>query len=169
MSEAITAFDPERLEEIIAERGQENERRGEELVPLGRHPRPQNVPGLLPVVDGTLLSALPTMTEASLRLGKTGSSGMCWAGERKGAARPECETSATASGLATSRPASLSSRGGRRQADANANDRLKPVLLQTEDVAHGIQPDRLADQKGRRRERARGVAVTARRPHVHRK
>jgi hypothetical protein len=47
LSEAVTVFDPERLKEIIAELGTE-------LVPLGRDPRLQDVPGLLTVVDGTL-------------------------------------------------------------------------------------------------------------------
>jgi hypothetical protein len=66
LSEAVTVFDPERLEAIIAEpgeeserRGKESERRGKELIPLGRDPKLQDLPGLLTVVDGTLLSALP--------------------------------------------------------------------------------------------------------------
>jgi hypothetical protein len=97
-----------------------------------RDPSLQDVPGLLTVVDGTFLSALPTMMEASLRKGKTGSAsmrwaGLGWAGERREAAGPECETSATTSGLVTSRRASQASCGSRRQAEANANDRLKPV------------------------------------------
>ena len=92
-----------------------------------RDPSLQDVPGLLTVVDGTFLSALPTMMEASLRKGKTGSASMRWAGERREAAGPECETSATTSGLVTSRRASQASCGSRRQAEANANDRLKPV------------------------------------------
>jgi len=71
LSEAVTVFDPERLKEIIAELGQE-------LVPLGRDPRLQDVPGLLTVVDGTLLSALPKMMEASLRKGKTGTGMVKW-------------------------------------------------------------------------------------------
>ncbi len=71
LSEAVTVFDPERLKEIIAELGTE-------LVPLGRDPRLQDVPGLLTVVDGTLLSALPKMMEASLRKGKTGTGMVKW-------------------------------------------------------------------------------------------
>ena len=71
LSEAVTVFDPDRLKEIIAELGQE-------LVPLGRDPRLQDVPGLLTVVDGTLLSALPKMMEASLRKGKTGTGMVKW-------------------------------------------------------------------------------------------
>ena len=59
LSEAVTVFDPERLEAIIAEPGEESERRGKELIPLGRDPKLQDLPGLLTVVDGTLLSALP--------------------------------------------------------------------------------------------------------------
>ena len=71
LSEAVTVFDPDRLKEIIAELGQE-------LVPLGRDPRLQDVPGLLTVVDGTLLAALPKMMEASLRKGKTGTGMVKW-------------------------------------------------------------------------------------------
>jgi hypothetical protein len=71
LSEAVSVFDPERLEEIIVELGTE-------LVPLGRDPRLRDVPGLLTVVDGTLLSALPMMMEASLRIGKTGTGMVKW-------------------------------------------------------------------------------------------
>lgn len=71
LSEAATVFDPDRLKEIITELGQE-------LVPLGRDPRLRDVPGLLTVVDGTLLSALPRMMEASLRKGKTGTGMVKW-------------------------------------------------------------------------------------------
>ena len=39
LSEAVTVFDPERLKGIIAELGTE-------LVPLGRDPRLQDVPGV---------------------------------------------------------------------------------------------------------------------------
>jgi hypothetical protein len=52
LSEAATVFDPERLKEIISELG-------EEIEPLGRDPRLQDVQGLLTIVDGTLLAALP--------------------------------------------------------------------------------------------------------------
>ena len=47
-------------------------------MPPGRDPRLQDVPGLLTVVDGTLLSALPKMMEASLRKGKTGTGMVKW-------------------------------------------------------------------------------------------
>ena len=70
-SEAATVFDPERLKEIITELG-------EELTPLGRDPRLQDVQGLLTIVDGTLLSALPKMMEASLLNRKTGSGMVKW-------------------------------------------------------------------------------------------
>ena len=70
-SEAATVFDPERLKEIITELG-------EELTPLGRDPRLQDVQGLLTVVDGTLLSALPKMMEASLLKHQTGSGMVKW-------------------------------------------------------------------------------------------
>ena len=70
-SEAATVFDPERLKEIVTELG-------EELTPLGRDPRLQDVQGLLTVVDGTLLSALPKMMEASLLKHQTGSGMVKW-------------------------------------------------------------------------------------------
>ena len=38
----------------------------------------RDVPRLLTVVDGTLLSALPTMMEVSLRKGKTGTAMVTW-------------------------------------------------------------------------------------------
>ena len=71
LSEAATVFDPERLKEIIEELG-------EEIEPLGRDPRLQDVQGLLTIVDGTLLAALPKMMEASLLKRKTGSGMVKW-------------------------------------------------------------------------------------------
>ena len=71
LSEAATVFDPERLKEIISELG-------EDLEPLGRDPRLQDVQGLLTIVDGTLLAALPKMMEASLLKRKTGSGMVKW-------------------------------------------------------------------------------------------
>lgn len=70
-SEAATVFDPERLKEIVAELGAE-------LQPLGRDPRLRNVPGALVAVDGTLLSALPRLMEASCRKRATGSGLVKW-------------------------------------------------------------------------------------------
>ncbi len=71
LSEAATVFDPERLKEIVAELGAE-------LQPLGRDPRLHNVPGALTAVDGTLLSALPRLMEASCRKRTTGSGLVKW-------------------------------------------------------------------------------------------
>lgn len=70
-SEAASVFDPERLKEIIAELGAQ-------LQPLGRDPRLRDVPGTLTAVDGSLLSALPKMMEASNLKAKTGSGLIKW-------------------------------------------------------------------------------------------
>jgi Transposase DDE domain len=70
-SEAATVFDPERLKEIIAELGAQ-------LQPLGRDPRLRDVPGTLTAVDGTLLSALPKLMEASCLKADTGSGLIKW-------------------------------------------------------------------------------------------
>jgi hypothetical protein len=59
LSESASVFDPERLQEIIAELGGQ-------LEPLGRDPRLKDIRHTLTLVDGTLLSALPRMAEASL-------------------------------------------------------------------------------------------------------
>jgi len=59
LSESVTVFDPERLKEIIAELGGQ-------LEPLGRDPRLKDIHHLT-LVDSTLLSILPHLTEASLK------------------------------------------------------------------------------------------------------
>ena len=71
LSEAASVFDPQRLQEIIAELGAE-------LRPLARDPRLRDVPGALVAVDGTLLSALPKLMEASCRKRSTGSGLVKW-------------------------------------------------------------------------------------------
>lgn len=71
LSEAATVFDPERLQEIIRELGQQ-------LQPLGRDPRLRDIPGALTAVDGTLLAALPKLMQASCRKAKTGSGLVKW-------------------------------------------------------------------------------------------
>lgn len=71
LSEATSVFDPQRLQEIIAELGAE-------LRPLARDPRLRDVPGALVAVDGTLLSALPKLMEASCRKRSTGSGLVKW-------------------------------------------------------------------------------------------
>ena len=60
LSESVTVFDPERLKEIIGELG-------EQLQPLGRDPRLKDIRDTVTLVDGTLLSILPHLTEASLK------------------------------------------------------------------------------------------------------
>lgn len=71
LSEAASVFDPERLKEIVAELGTE-------LQPLGRDPRLRDVPGALTAVDGTLLSVLPKLMQASFLKRSTGSGLVKW-------------------------------------------------------------------------------------------
>jgi hypothetical protein len=60
LSESVTIFEPERLKEIIAELGGQ-------LQPLGRDPRLKDVRDTITLVDSTLISILPHLTEASLK------------------------------------------------------------------------------------------------------
>lgn len=71
LSEAASVFDPERLQAIVAELGSE-------LRPVARDPRMRDVPGALVAVDGTLLSALPKLMEASCRKRATGNGLVKW-------------------------------------------------------------------------------------------
>jgi hypothetical protein len=71
LSEAATVFDPERLREIIAELGSE-------LEPLGRDPRLSDISQKLMLVDGTLISALPRLMQASYLKTQTGSGLVKW-------------------------------------------------------------------------------------------
>jgi len=71
LSEAASVFDPERLKEIVSELGSE-------LQPIGRDPRLRDVPGALTAVDGTLLSALPKLMQASFLKRTTGSGLVKW-------------------------------------------------------------------------------------------
>jgi IS4 transposase len=71
LSEAASVFDPERLKEIVAELGTE-------LQPLGRDPRLRDVPGALTAVDGTLLTVLPKLMQASFLKRSTGSGMVKW-------------------------------------------------------------------------------------------
>ncbi len=64
-------FDPERLHEIVSELGSE-------LKPIGRDPRLRNVPGALTAVDGSLLSVLPKLMQASFLKRTTGSGLVKW-------------------------------------------------------------------------------------------
>jgi len=60
LSESVTVFDPERLKEIIAELGHQ-------LEPLGTDTRLKDVQQTITLVDSTLLSILPHLTEAWLK------------------------------------------------------------------------------------------------------
>lgn len=60
LSESVDVFEPERLKEIIAELGGQ-------LEPLGRDPRLKDIRHTVTLVDGTLLSILPHLTEAALK------------------------------------------------------------------------------------------------------
>ena len=60
LSEATAVFDPERLKEIIAELG-------DQLKPLEQDKRLADIKQTITLVDGSLLSALPSMMEASWR------------------------------------------------------------------------------------------------------
>jgi len=71
LSESVAVFDPQRLQEIVRELGAE-------LKPLGRDPRLKDVPGALAAVDGTLLTALPRLMQASLLKQTTGSGLVKW-------------------------------------------------------------------------------------------
>ncbi len=59
LSESVTVFDPERLRKVIDELGGQ-------LEPLGRDPRLKDIRDPLTLVDGTVLSILPHLTEAAL-------------------------------------------------------------------------------------------------------
>jgi hypothetical protein len=70
-SESASIFDPQRLQEIIAELGGQ-------LEPLGRDPRLSDMRHTVTLVDATLLTALPRMAEASLLKAKSGSGLVKW-------------------------------------------------------------------------------------------
>ena len=70
-SEAATVFDPERLKEIISELGAE-------LKPFARDARIKDLDHTLMLVDGTLLSALPEIMQASWLKEHTGSGLVKW-------------------------------------------------------------------------------------------
>ena len=71
LSEAVTVFDPQRLQEIVSELGAA-------VQPLGRDARLGEVPGALTAVDGTLLAALPCIMQASWLKATTGSGLVKW-------------------------------------------------------------------------------------------
>jgi hypothetical protein len=71
LSESVRCFDPQRLQEIIAELGGQ-------LQPLGRDPRLQDLRHTVTLVDATLLTALPKMAAASFLKAQTGSGLVKW-------------------------------------------------------------------------------------------
>jgi hypothetical protein len=71
LSEARQVFDPELLKPIIGEFAQQAQ-------PLARDPRLTDLKQLLTLVDGTLLTALPRMAEASLLKRQSGSGQVKW-------------------------------------------------------------------------------------------
>jgi hypothetical protein len=71
LSEATRVFDPERLKEIIAELG-------EQLQPLAQDKRLKDIQQTITLVDGSLISALPTIMEASWRKANTGNGMVKW-------------------------------------------------------------------------------------------
>jgi hypothetical protein len=60
LSEATDVFEPERLQELIAELG-------EQLQPVARDPRLKDVQHTLTLVDGTLLKGLPVLVQAGMQ------------------------------------------------------------------------------------------------------
>jgi len=71
LSESVTVFDPERLKGIIAELSPQ-------VQAVHQDRRLKDLRGTLTLVDGTLLNALPSMTEASLLKCQTGSARVKW-------------------------------------------------------------------------------------------
>jgi hypothetical protein len=71
LSESVSSFDPQRLQEIIAELGGQ-------LEPLGRDARLKDLRHTVTLVDATLLAALPRMAEASLLTSQSGSGLVKW-------------------------------------------------------------------------------------------
>ncbi len=70
-SESARLFDPERLQEIIAELGGQ-------LEPLARDARLKDLRHTVTLVDATLIAALPRMAEASLLKTQSGSGQVKW-------------------------------------------------------------------------------------------
>lgn len=71
LSEASRLFDPERLQGIIAELGEQAES-------FGRHKNLKDLPQNITLVDGTLVAALPNIIQASLLKATTGSGAVKW-------------------------------------------------------------------------------------------
>ena len=71
LSEATSVFDPERLKEIIGELGNQ-------LKPLQQDSQLSSIKQTITLVDGSLLSVLPSMMEASWRKAKDGNAMVKW-------------------------------------------------------------------------------------------
>lgn len=71
LSESVHVFEPELLREIIAELG-------EQLATIARDPRLKDVQHTVTLVDGTLLKALPRITEAMWLSTRTGTVHHAW-------------------------------------------------------------------------------------------
>lgn len=71
LSEATSVFDANRLQEIIAELGQQ-------LKPMAQDKRLSDIKQTITLVDGTLIAALPNIMEASWRKAKAGSGMVKW-------------------------------------------------------------------------------------------
>ena len=71
LSEATSVFDAERLKEIIGDLG-------EQLKPLQQDRRLSDIKQTITLVDGSLLSALPSMMEASWRKANDGNAMVKW-------------------------------------------------------------------------------------------
>ena len=71
LSEAARVFDPSLLKEVVAELGQE-------LLPIARDPRLAEVNHVVTLVDGTLLKALPRITQAMWLTTRTGTKHHAW-------------------------------------------------------------------------------------------
>ena len=71
LSESARVFDPTLLKRIVAEPG-------EQLMPIARHPQLAEVKHLITLVDGTLLKALPRITEAMWLTTRTGTAHHAW-------------------------------------------------------------------------------------------
>jgi hypothetical protein len=71
LSESVQVFEPERLREIIAELR-------EQLTPIAQDPRLKDVRQTVTLVDGTLMKALPRITEAMWLSTRTGSVHHAW-------------------------------------------------------------------------------------------
>lgn len=71
LSEATSVFDAQRLQEIIQELG-------EDLQPFARDAQLKDIQHTMTLVDGSLLSALPKLMEASWRKSQTGTGLVKW-------------------------------------------------------------------------------------------